>query len=79
MYLVMENPVSSLYLGESVQFKAHALCDQSSVGSVSNGNETCHGTLFLTNYRLLFWSFDVMLLSILSFIYYSSKLTHFLT
>ncbi|RLN98151.1 hypothetical protein BBJ28_00002451 [Nothophytophthora sp. Chile5] len=34
MYLVMENPVGALYSGESVLFKVHALCDQSTLGRV---------------------------------------------
>jgi hypothetical protein len=68
MYLVMEKPVSSLYVGESVQFKAHALCDKSAMGlagalaqhavrGASPHAQTQHGTLFLTNFRLLFVSF----------------------
>lgn len=63
MYLVMENPVSSLYVGEVVYFKVHALCDKSAVGlvGVNTGganNESKHGTLFLTNFRVLFLSFE---------------------
>ncbi|KAF4317727.1 hypothetical protein G195_008436 [Phytophthora kernoviae 00238/432] len=62
MYLVMENPVGSLYMGEAVQFKVHALCDQSTLGQVGaqvdgKADEVMHGTLFLTSYRLLFRSF----------------------
>ncbi|TMW67659.1 hypothetical protein Poli38472_011279 [Pythium oligandrum] len=62
MYLVMENPVSSLYVGEGVLFKAHAQCDKSTIGLAgvtlaAASVTTKHGTLFLTNYRLLFLSF----------------------
>ncbi|KAJ0396719.1 hypothetical protein P43SY_003720 [Pythium insidiosum] len=66
MYLVMATPASTLVVGETVLFKAHALCDRSTMGlagvarvrsepraTPSNGS----GTLFLTNYRLLFLSF----------------------
>lgn len=62
MYLVMENPVSSLYVGEVVSLKVHALCDKSTTGFVgvnAGAIESKHGTLFLTNYRLLFLSFQV--------------------
>ncbi|DAZ92430.1 TPA: hypothetical protein N0F65_000214, partial [Lagenidium giganteum] len=61
MYLVMENPVSYLYYGEEVQFKAHALCDKSAsslMGAVVAHAEPSHGTLFLTTFRLLFLSFQ---------------------
>ncbi|GAB9472772.1 Myotubularin-like protein [Globisporangium polare] len=65
MYLVMENPVSSLHVGEVVYFKVHALCDKSASGlvgvnsvAVASSSESKHGTLFLTNYRLLFLSFE---------------------
>lgn len=66
MYLVMESPAGALYTGETVQFKAHALCAHStSVAGVSGTKKVAHddkddgmhGTLFLTNYRLLFRSF----------------------
>ncbi|KAG7399070.1 hypothetical protein PHYBOEH_009760 [Phytophthora boehmeriae] len=62
MYLVMENPVGSLYMGEAVQFKVHALCDQSTLGQVGaqgagKADDVLHGTLFLTSFRLLFRSF----------------------
>ncbi|KAL4093734.1 hypothetical protein PRIC1_011166 [Phytophthora ramorum] len=62
MYLVMENPAGDLYVGETVHFKVHALCDQSTLGSVAGVKKNeddgvLHGTLFLTNYRLLFRSF----------------------
>lgn len=66
----MENPAGALYMGETVHFKVHALCDQSTLGRVagvtgnakfSNGedDDVMHGTLFLTSYRLLFRSFHV--------------------
>ncbi|EGZ04615.1 hypothetical protein PHYSODRAFT_535974 [Phytophthora sojae] len=69
MYLVMENPAGALYMGETVHFKVHALCDQSTLGRVAGvtGNkksskddddDVMHGTLFLTSYRLLFRSFQ---------------------
>ncbi|CAH0487263.1 unnamed protein product [Peronospora farinosa] len=67
MYLVMENPSDTLYMGESVQLKVHALSDQSTVGrvagvsskkeTVKNADDAIHGTLFITDYRLLFRSF----------------------
>ncbi|KAG1709450.1 hypothetical protein DVH05_020105 [Phytophthora capsici] len=67
MYLVMENPTGALYMGENVYFKVHAQCDQSTVGGVAgvtgtkktttDDDDVMHGTLFLTNYRLLFRSF----------------------
>ncbi|KAE8889742.1 hypothetical protein PF005_g7468 [Phytophthora fragariae] len=68
MYLVMENPAGALYMGETVHFKVHALCDQSTLGRVAGvkgnakfskgeDNDVMHGTLFLTSYRLLFRSF----------------------
>lgn len=42
----MANPVSTLHVGEVVYFKVHALAG------------TTHGTLFLTNLRLLFLAFE---------------------
>ncbi|ETI42361.1 hypothetical protein F443_12486 [Phytophthora nicotianae P1569] len=68
MYLVMESPAGALYMGETVHFKVHALCDQSTLGSVAGvsgknkvakdeDDDVMHGTLFLTSYRLLFRSF----------------------
>lgn len=65
MYLVMENPASTLHVGESVLFKAHAQCDKSATNlagvtlmtSVTRKPQTLHGTLFMTNFRLLFVSF----------------------
>ncbi|KAG7386958.1 hypothetical protein PHYPSEUDO_014942 [Phytophthora pseudosyringae] len=68
MYLVMENPAGALYMGETVHFKVHALCDQSTLGRVAGVtgkkkppndevDDVMHGTLFLTSYRLLFRSF----------------------
>ncbi|ETI42381.1 hypothetical protein F443_12481 [Phytophthora nicotianae P1569] len=68
MYLVMESPAGALYMGETVHFKVHALCDQSTLGSVAGvsgknkvakdeDDNVMHGTLFLTSYRLLFRSF----------------------
>ncbi|KAG6963338.1 hypothetical protein JG687_00006618 [Phytophthora cactorum] len=68
MYLVMESPAGALYMGETVHFKVHALCDQSTLGRVAGFNgkkkvakdeddDMMHGTLFLTSYRLLFRSF----------------------
>ncbi|OWZ17676.1 Myotubularin [Phytophthora megakarya] len=63
MYLVMESPAGALYMGETVHFKVHALCDQSLGVSgvtgkkVAKEDDVMHGTLFLTSYRLLFRSF----------------------
>ncbi|CAI5713101.1 unnamed protein product [Peronospora destructor] len=67
MYLVMENPSDTLYMGESVQLKVHALSAQSTLGHVAgvsskkkagkNVDGMIHGTLFITDYRLLFRSF----------------------
>lgn len=71
MYLVMENPAGALYMGETVHFKVHALCDQSTLGRVAGvaskkknaskdaDDGVMHGTLFVTSYRLLFRSFHV--------------------
>lgn len=72
MYLVMENPVSRMHVGEVVYFKVHALCDKSAAGLVGpsavvpstlpgaalDQRESRHGTLFLTNFRLLFLAFE---------------------
>lgn len=76
MYLVMENPVSRLHVGEVVYFKVHALCDKSasglagvstsaasrtnssSSGATTGTRESKHGTLFLTNLRVLFLAFE---------------------
>ncbi|TDH72007.1 hypothetical protein CCR75_001032 [Bremia lactucae] len=64
MYLVMESPAKDLYTSETVHFKVHALCDRRVAKRCSKGkvatdadNDEMHGTLFVTNYRLLFRSF----------------------
>ena len=70
MYLVMETPSDTLYMGENVHLKVHALLDESTLGrvagvlrtkeSVENADGvTVHGTLFITDYRILFRSFQV--------------------
>ncbi|TYZ65137.1 hypothetical protein PybrP1_007453 [[Pythium] brassicae (nom. inval.)] len=55
MYLVMENPVSKLHVGEVVYFKVHALGAKAGAAPAAAAT---HGTLFLTNLRLLFLAFE---------------------